>query len=175
MSRSDGRLGRTLLPAILALGAVAGAAGAEGTEASRRQRPPPPAAGPRVPAEAIRGAARRLADPRCQELLGVLQDRRRQPLRAVLDAQGLSAPEYLGRLFFFDGTESGCKGRRLAYTEPGSHVVFVCGSEFSGMYQQNASQAEVAVVHETLHCLGLGENPPTWHEINSWMEAACRK
>jgi hypothetical protein len=175
MSRSDGRLGRTLLPAILALGAVAGAARAEGTEAvvanarlrHTRERT--------LLAEAIRGAARRLADPRCQELLGVLQDRRRQPLRAVLDAQGLSAPEYLGRLFFFDGTQSGCKGRRLAYTEPGSHVVFVCGSEFSGMYQQNASQAEVAVVHETLHCLGLGENPPAWHEINSWIEAACRK
>ena len=117
-------------------------------------------------------AARRLGDPRCQELLGELRDRGQRPLRAVLDAQGLSAPEFLGRLFFFDGTENGCRGRRLAYTEPGSHVVFVCGSEFSGMYQRNASRAEVAIVHETLHCLGLGENPPTWREINDWVEAA---
>ena len=175
MSRSEGRLGRTLLPAILALGAVAGAASAEGTEAFVPNARLRQTRDRSLLAEAIRGAARRLADPRCQELLGELQDRRRQPLRAVLDAQGLSAPEYLGRLFFFDGTQSGCKGRRLAYTEPGSHVVFVCGSEFSGMYQQNASRAEVAIVHETLHCLGLGENPPTWQEINSRIEAACRK
>jgi hypothetical protein len=175
MSRPSGRLGRTLLPAIFAVGAVAGAARAEGTEATvanSRLRQPRDRA---LLAEAIRGAARRLADPRCQDLLGELQDRRRQPLRAALDAQGLSAPEFLGRLFFFDGTESGCKGRRLAYTEAGSHVVFVCGKEFRDMYLQNASRAEVAVVHEAFHCLGLGENPPTWQEINDRVEAACRK
>jgi hypothetical protein len=54
-------------------------------------------------------------------------------------------------------------------------VVFVCGKEFRDMYLQNASRAEVAVVHEALHCLGLGENPPTWQEINDRVEAACRK
>jgi hypothetical protein len=175
MSRPSGRLGRTLLPAILALGAVAGAARAEGTEAvvaNARLRQPRDRA---LLAEAIRGAARRLADPACQELLGEFQDRERQPLRAMLDARGMSAPEYLGRLFFFDGTESGCRGRRLAYTEAGSHVVFVCGKEFRDMYLQNASRAEVAVVHEALHCLGLRENPPTWQEINDRVEAACRK
>ena len=175
MSGSEGRLGRTLLPAILALGAVTGAARAEGTEAivaNARLRQPRDRA---LLAEAIRGAARRLGDPRCQELLGDLHDRSRRPLRAVLDDQGLSAPEFVGRLFFFDGTESGCRGQRLAYTEPGSHVVYVSGNTSRDMYQQNATRAEVAVVHETLHCLGLGENPPTWHEINSWIEAACRK
>ncbi len=175
MSRSEGRPGRTILPAILALGAVAGAARAEGTEATvanSRLRQPRDRA---LLAEAIRGAARRLGDPRCQDLLGELQDRSRRPLRAALDAQGLSAPEFLGRVFFFDGTESGCRGRRLAYTEAGSHVVFVCGREFREMYLQNVSRAEVAVVHEALHCLGLGENPPTWQEINDRVEAACRK
>ncbi len=175
MSRSDGHVGRTLLLTILALGAVAGAARAEGTEptvANSRLRQPRDRA---LLAEAIRGAARRLGDPRCQDLLGELQDRSRRPLRAVLDAQGLSAPAFLGRLFFFDGTESGCRGRRLAYTEAGSHVVFVCGKEFREMYLRNVSRAEVAVVHEALHCLGLGENPPTWQQINDRVEAACRK
>ena len=95
--------------------------------------------------------------------------------RAALDAEGLTAPEFLGRLFFFDGTESGCRGRRLAYTEAGSHVVFVCAEEFRDMYLQNTSRAEAAVVHEALHCLGLGEIPPTWQEINDRVEAACRK
>ncbi len=175
MPQPAGRLGRTLVTAALALGAVAGAARAEGAETFVPNARLRQTRDRSLLAEAIRGAARRLADPRCQELLGELQDRRRQPLRAVLDAQSLSASEFLGRLFFFDGTESGCRGRRLAYTEPGSHVVFVCGSEFSGMYQQNVSRAEVAIVHETLHCLGLGENPPTWQEINDRVEAACRR
>lgn len=175
MSRSGGHLGRTLLPALLALGAVSGPARAEDTEAvvaNARLRQPRDRA---LLAEAIQGAARRLGDPQCQELLGELHDRSRQPLRAVLDAQGLSAPGFLGRLLFFDGTESLCKGRRLAYTEPGSRVVYVCGNQFRDMYQQNAARAEVAVVHEALHCLGLGENPPTWQEINDRVEAACRK
>ncbi len=175
MPRLEGRLGRTLVPAILALAALAGAVRVEGADAFVANARLRQTRDRSLLAEAIRGAARRLADPRCQELLGELQDRRRQPLRAVLDGQGLSAPEFLGRLFFFDGTEAGCRGRRLAYTEPGSHVVFVCGAEFSGMYVQNASRAEVAIVHEALHCLGLGENPPTWQEINDRVEAACRK
>jgi hypothetical protein len=175
MSRPEGRLGRTLLTATLALGAVAGAARTEGTEAFVPNARLRQTRDRSLLAEAIGGAARRLADPLCQQLLGEFQDRLRQPLRAVLDAQGLSASEFLSRLFFYDGTESGCRGRRLAYTEPGSHVVYVCGGEFTSMYQQNATRAEVAIIHEALHCLGLGENPPTWQEINDRVEAACRK
>jgi len=175
MSRSDGRLGRTLLPAILALGAVAGVAHADGNGAvvaNARLRQPLDRA---FLAEAIRGAARRLGDPRCQELLDDLRDRSRRTLREALDAEGLTAPEFLGRLYFYDGTESGCGARRLAYTQPESRVVYVCASRFREVYQQNTTQAEVAVVHEALHCLGLGENPPTWWEINARVEAACRK
>jgi hypothetical protein len=175
MSRPEGRLGRTLIPAIVALGALTGAVRTEGTEAFVPNARLRQTRDRSLLAEAIRGAARRLADPRCQELLGEFQDRRRQPLRAVLDAQSLSAPEFLGSLFFYDGTQSGCRGPRLAYTEPGSHVVYVCATRFSGMYEHNTTLAEVAIVHETLHCLGLGENPPTWQEINDRIQAACRK
>lgn len=175
MSRSTGRRARTLLPAILALGASLGVARADGNEAivvNARLRQPRDRA---FLTEAIRGAARRLGDPRCQELLGDLRDRSRRPLREALDAEGLGAPEFLGRLYFYDGTESGCGARRLAYTVPGSRVVYVCCNRFRDVYQQNTTQAEVAVVHEALHCLGLGENPPTWQEINARVEAACRR
>lgn len=175
MSRSTGRLARTLLSSIVAVGALAGTSrveGAEATVANARLRQPRDRA---FLAEAIRGAARRLSDPRCQELLGDLRDRSGRPLREALDAEGLSAPTFLGRLYFYDGTESGCGARRLAYTQPASRVVYVCASRFRELYQQNTTQAEVAVVHEALHCLGLGENPPTWQEINARVEAACRK
>ena len=174
MSRSTGRHGRTLLTALMAFSAFLGVAHAQGSQATgsnARLRQPRDRA---FLTSAIRGAARRLGDPRCQELLGELRDRSRRPLRAALEAEGLSAPEFLGRLYFYDGTESGCGARRLAYTVPGYRVVYVCSSRFRDLYQQNTSQAEVAVIHEALHCLGLGENPPTWQEISARVEAACR-
>jgi len=175
MSRSTGRLARTLLFPMLALGAVAGTSRVEGAEATPANARLRQARDRAMLAEAIRGAARRLGDPRCQELLGDFLGRSRRPLREALDAEGITAPEFLGRLYFYDGTESGCGDRRLAYTQPASRVVYVCASRFRELYQQNTTQAEVAVVHEALHCLGLGENPPTWQEINARVEAACRK
>jgi len=174
MSRRTGRHGWTLVSALMALSAFLGVAHAQGSEgpvSNARLRQPRDRA---LLTSAIRGAARRLGDPRCQELLGELSDRSRRPLREALEAEGLSAPEFLGRLYFYDGTESGCGARRLAYTVPGYRVVYVCSSRFRDLYQQNTSQAEVAVIHEALHCLGLGENPPTWQEISARVEAACR-
>ena len=174
MSRWTGRHGRTLLAAVAACSAflwVPHAERNEATGANARLRQPRDRA---LVREAIRGAARRLGHPRCQDLLGDLRDRSRRPLREALETEGVSAPEFLDRLYFYDGTESGCGARRLAYTVPGFRVVYVCGNRFRDLYQRNTSQAEVAVLHEALHCLGLGENPPTWKEINARVEAACR-
>jgi hypothetical protein len=33
---------------------------------------------------------------------------------------------------------------------------------------------EAAIIHETHHSLGLGENPPTWQEITARVLDACR-
>jgi hypothetical protein len=123
----------------------------------------------------IQGAARRLADPECQELLSVFTDARGRPLREALEAEGLSVVGHLGRLFFYDGSTSLCGWRRLAYTEPGSHTVFVCGRRFRTVLQQNPTHAEAAIIHEALHTLGLGENPPTWEEITARVLGACRR
>ena len=123
MSRSTGRHGWTLVSALMALSAFLGVAQADGNEATlanARLRQPRDRA---LLTSAIRGAARRLGDPRCQELLGELHDRSRRPLREALQAEGLSAPEFLEHLFFYDGTEAGCGAQRLAYTVPGYRVV----------------------------------------------------
>jgi hypothetical protein len=106
-------------------------------------------------------------------LLGKFADRTGRPLREALDAEGMSAPQFLGRLYFYDGSARGCAGRRLAYTVPGSRVVYVCGDRLRDVYLLTTTLAEVAVIHEALHCLGLGENPPTWQEINDRILAAC--
>ncbi len=174
MYGSTRRRGRALLPSFMALGVLLGTAGADegaSTVTNARLRRPQERA---LLAEAIRGAARRLGDPRCQALLGELSDRSHRPLQKALEAEGMSAPQFLGRLYFYDGSEQGCEARRLAYTAPGSRVVYVCGERFRDVYLGNTTLAEVAVVHEALHCLGLGENPPTWQEINDRIQAACR-
>ncbi|HUL79894.1 MAG TPA: hypothetical protein VL691_21700 [Vicinamibacteria bacterium] len=165
---------RAPVAVLLALAVLFGTAGAEAHEPAvtnaRLRRPQDRA----LLAETIRGAARRLGDPRCQVLLGEFADAKHRPLREALEAEGLSAPQFLGRLYFYDGSDRGCGARRLAYTTPGSRVVYVCGDRLRDVYFRNTTLAEVAVVHETLHCLGLGENPPTWKEINDRIQAVCR-
>ena len=175
MSRSTGRHARTLAAVVVALGACLGTARAEGraaTASNNRLRRPDDRAFVDL---AVRAAARRLGDARCQQLLDDVRDQRRRPLRQALDGEGLSAPEFLDRLYFYDGSEEGCGARRLAYTVAGARAVFVCGSRFRAEYQKNTTVAEVAIIHEALHCLGLGENPPTWEEINAWIQAGCRR
>src|SRR5262245_61240776 len=105
--------------------------------------------------QAIRGAARRLGDPRCQALLTNFTDAEGRSLREALDAEGLTAAEHLGRLFFYDGAASRCGARHLAYTDRGSRVVFVCGHRFRTLSQQNPPYVEAAIIHEALHSLGL--------------------
>jgi hypothetical protein len=43
---------------------------------------------------------------------------------------------------------------------PGSRVVQVCGRRFGAVARRNPRLAEASVIHEMLHSLGLGENPP---------------
>ena len=56
---------------------------------------------------------------------------------------------------------------------PGYRVVYICSSRFRDLYQRNTSLAEVAVVHEALHCLGLGENPPSSEAITEMVGRRC--
>jgi hypothetical protein len=123
--------------------------------------------------QAIHGAARRLSDPRCQALLTTFMDAEGRPLRQALATEGLAADEFLGRLFFYDGAASLCAERPLAYTSPRSHVVFVCGHKFRALWRKSPQGAETAIIHEALHSLGLGENPPTWEQITGRVVSAC--
>ena len=88
--------------------------------------------------------------------------------------RGVAATDFLGRLFSYDGAASHCGDRHLAYTGPGSRVVFVCGRKFRALWNDSPDAAEAAIIHEALHCLGLGENPPSWEEITARVVDACR-
>ena len=73
-------------------------------------------------------------------------------------------------VWFADGSDtSQCRRRIAAFTEPGSRVVFVCGRHF----EKKSRDAELQIIHEILHTLGLGENPPSSDKITRQVAARC--
>ena len=125
---------------------------------------------------AIQGAARRLGSPSCGKLLTEFTDREGRTLQSNLVARGLTAEAHLRGLMFYDGVRlSRCERVGIfAVTAPGSSVVFVCSQAFLTAHRRNAYLAESYIIHEMLHTLGLGENPPRSDEITDRVNAACR-
>jgi len=125
---------------------------------------------------ALDGASQRLRSPRCQRLLSEFSDERGRPLRARLDELQTGATGYLPLVVFMDGWESAqCRTNMglLAYTTRGSRVVFVCGWRFERGWRRNPFLAEAVLIHEALHTLGLGEDPPTSVEITRRVQLYC--
>ena len=104
------------------------------------------------------GARRRLERETCAGLVDQFTTGAGRPLRDVLTELNASPAEALARIIFRDGGASeACGGAVAAFTGPGSRVVFVCGARFAGI---DRGRAELVVIHELLHTLGLGERPP---------------
>jgi len=124
-------------------------------------------------ARALEGAARTLGQGECQAILDEFTDGSGRPLRAALEAFGVSAPEYLGEVFFYDAPPSACRTSELAVTKPGSRAILVCGSRFARQMGRSSRHAEAILIHEALHSLGLGENPPSSDTITERIRARC--
>lgn len=124
----------------------------------------------RTAESAVRAASTRIAAGGCRGLLSEFADQHGQPLETRLAALQMSLEEYLQAVVFVDG-----RGHRLcqgpvAVTMPGSRVVYLCG----GLTRESPSDAWVTILHEVLHSLGLGENPPTPAFIADRVRARCR-
>lgn len=126
--------------------------------------------------EAGRDAAARLADPACSRVFSEFKDEAGRTLKERLDALGRSGVAQLQSIYFYDGANRrSCQSRRtLAVTEPGSVVVHVC-PEFTRRQRQDPATAPVALIHELLHTLGLGENPPSSEAITRQVRTRCGK
>ena len=123
---------------------------------------------------ALAGAARRLARPECARVLSDFPDHAGGPLQQSLDALGRDAAAYLRLVVFADGSvQQNCGGGgTLAFTAPGSRVVFVC-PQFREAQWRKPDRAEALLIHETLHTLGLRENPPSSNAITKRVMARC--
>ena len=124
---------------------------------------------------AVDGAAARLSRASCQEVLSDFTDESGQSLQTRLLARGSSPAEAFAALRFVDSDKARqCSaGTTLAFTHIGSGVIHVCGRQFIKRSMRNRMTAEIIVLHEFLHTLGLGENPPTSQAITEQVSLRC--
>ena len=121
---------------------------------------------------ASRAASERLAEPGCARVLSDFTDAGGRTLQQRLDATAASSGRLL--VYLYDGaSRASCQGgRRLAVTEPGSHVVHVC-PQFVLRERQDPTQAHVVIIHEVLHALGLGETSLSSNAITRQVGHRC--
>ena len=117
-----------------------------------------------------------LASPDCP---GVYSDFRRPDGRTPqdeLERMGIGPEEFLESLVFTDGSrEAVCReGRAVMTATPGRTLIYVCPG-FADFQLRSARKSAAVVIHESLHALGLGENPPSSGEITRRVERLCWK
>ena len=124
---------------------------------------------------AVTLALERLARPGCQRVFSDFRDPSGSLLQANLDALGYSATRFLEILRFANGERiDACQSQRvLAATVPGSHVIYLCGAQFFQRQRVSPEFSAALVIHEMLHSLGLGENPPSSNDITMRVLERC--
>jgi hypothetical protein len=120
-------------------------------------------------------AADWLSFPQCQLLLSDFADRRGQHLAGKLTELGVTAAGYLSLIVFEDGaTQAACSRHGiLAFTSVGSRLIYLCGRDFVRAAQRAPEEMRAVIIHEMLHSLGLGENPPSSKEITYQVKQRC--
>jgi hypothetical protein len=98
-----------------------------------------------------------------------------QPLATALSKSGRTLRQAFARLRYFEERDAPqCfGGATLAFTQAGSHVVRICGRHFKERFLGSRIATEIIMIHEFLHTLGLGENPPTSQEITDRVRSRC--
>ena len=122
--------------------------------------------------KAVEGAVRRLSNPVCHEVLSDFSDARGHTLVAGLAIRGQTLSTHLHELWFLDGRDQPQCARNStdAFTVPGWQTIFVC----PGVFRRPVGRGqEILVIHEILHTLGLGENPPASDQITRQVERRC--
>ena len=124
---------------------------------------------------ALTGAAKWLADRQCEGLFAEFEDMTGNPLSGRLLEMETTAAGYLRLVFFFDGGRHQTCQRHgiLAFTAVGSRTVYLCGRSFERAFRKDRRAAQAALIHEMLHSLGLGENPPSPAHITARVQKLC--
>ena len=125
--------------------------------------------------KALRMAAESLQAPKCKTLLTEFSDQQGRALTERLVELKMSLAEYVNVIIVEDGDrlprcdEAGV----LAFTVVQSRVIYVCGRAFARAARRDAEEGKAIFVHELLHSLGLGENPPSPSRITHRVKELC--
>ena len=124
---------------------------------------------------ALDGAAKWLSEPKCQHLFSEFKDAKGVVLDDHLRKLETTPEGYLRLVFFFDGARHPTCRRDgiLAFTAVGSRTVYLCNGDFERAWKRDPRLAQTSLIHEMLHSLGLGENPPTPRHITERVQALC--
>jgi hypothetical protein len=123
---------------------------------------------------ALEAASARFADGECSKIFTDFEDGNGRSLADRLSAVAVDIHAYLKMVTFIDDTRHRrCAGGALAFTVPGGRVVRVCPDELRRIQALQSEYVLAALIHEILHTLGLGENPPSSREITSRVLRRC--
>ncbi len=116
-----------------------------------------------------------LESDECRKVLSDFTDTEGRTLQEKLDSVGQTPAEYLGTVHFLNGElQPLCRRSTVQMVTTGkSQYVYVC-PRFRQFEDRKPELAPVLVIHEALHTLGLGENPPTSMEITGRILARCQ-
>jgi hypothetical protein len=125
---------------------------------------------------AIDLALAKLAFPGCAGIYEDFELPNGDTPQRVLDRMGIGPEELLESLVFVDGSRNSfCRrGKAVLTTTPGSQVIGVCPG-FAAFQLRDPGLSASIIIHESLHALGLGENPPSSREITQRVERRCWK
>lgn len=161
-------------PLVLAAVLLASAAASPSTAAEPSGAFVDPRLGPLV-RRTVGRAAERLGMPGCSEVLHDFADGRTGlPLAETLASSGRTASSFVATLRFYDADHmTQCRAKTWAWVPMGGDVVFVCKARFEKLVKKDEWLATNVLVHETLHTLGLGEDPPSSEEITAAVIRRC--
>jgi hypothetical protein len=128
----------------------------------------------RATIEALESASAQLTDADCRKILTDFDDGNGRSLADRLSAVAVDIHVYLTMVTFIDDSRHKiCASGILVFTAPGSRVVRVCVEELKRINAQQPDYVVATLIHEILHTLGLGENPPSPREITTRVLARC--
>ena len=117
-----------------------------------------------------------LASPGCSTVYSEFRLPDGRTPRHELERMGIGPEELLESLVFTDGSrEAVCRrGQAVMTATPGRALIYVCPG-FAEFQLRSARKSAAVIIHESLHALGLGENPPSSHDITRRVERSCWK
>lgn len=122
----------------------------------------------------VASAARRLDEQSCEGVVDEFTAKDGRSLRATLAERDITASDALRAIYFYDGMSHRACGRDVyAFTSPGYRMVFLCSNKFFRASLEQPVVADIMLIHELLHVLGLAENPPPSATITQRVFARC--